>query len=188
MKYVLHNEASRVVRVGLFSSMCVVIGLLLAPVPNVELFTLFIFLGGYLYGMYEGCLIGILSGFVFSTFNPWGSGLAFPLMLVGQIISYGLTGSAGAAAFRLLGSFRASPAQIVVLGLCGGILTLMYSLVLAVFTGFMSGFSLEQIAVLYAAGLAWKIWHIGSNVVLFSFLLPVFIRVAERTTYQGNIL
>ncbi len=188
MKYTINDEASRVVRIGLYSSMCVVTGFLLAPVPNIELFTLFIFLGGYLYGTYEGSLIGILSGFVFSAFNPWGSGLAFPPMLIGQILSYGFTGIAGAAAFRYLGGFRASPARIVLFGLSGGIVTLIYSLVLAVFSGLMSGFSIEQITLLFIAGFAWKIWHIGSNIVLFSFLLPVFIRVAERTAYQRNIL
>jgi len=77
-----------------------VIGLILTPIPNIELITLFIFLGGYIYRIKNGIIIGTVGGFLFSAVNPWGSGLAFPPLIVSQMIGFGLAGLTGALVYK----------------------------------------------------------------------------------------
>ena len=179
----MNHESTIIVRIGLYSALCVVIGFLFVPLPNIELITLFVFLGGYLYGVSNGLIIGVFSEFIYSAFNPWGSGLAFPPMLIGQVISYGIIGMAGGIASRAFNSSVITAKRMYLFGFCGGFLTLMFAIILAFLTGTASGFSLRHMAVLFAAGIPWKAWHIASNSILFATLLPILIRAAT-TLYQ----
>ncbi len=179
----MNYDSIIIVRIGLYSALCVVIGFLFVPLPNIELITLFVFFGGYLYGVSNGLIIGVFSEFIYSAFNPWGSGLAFPPMLIGQVVSYGIIGMAGGIASRVFNSSIITAKQLYLFGFCGGLLTLMFSIILALLTGTASGFSLRHITALFVAGIPWKIWHIASNSILFATLLPVLIRTA-KTFYR----
>ncbi len=74
----MNHESTIIVRIGLYSALCVVIGFLFVPLPNIELITLFVFLGGYLYGVSNGLIIGVFSEFIYSAFNPWVPVWPFP--------------------------------------------------------------------------------------------------------------
>ncbi|MCH8286993.1 ECF transporter S component, partial [candidate division KSB1 bacterium] len=92
--------SNTIAHTGLYTAACVVIGLILTPLPNIELITLFVFLGGYIYGIKQGVIIGTTGGFLFSALNPWGSGLAFPPLIVSQVIGFGLAGLTGALIYK----------------------------------------------------------------------------------------
>jgi len=163
--------------VGMYTAFCVVVGFLLAPIPNIELLTLSVFLGGYFFGMGFGCLIGAVAMFVFSAFNPWGSGLAFPPLLVSQVVSYGIIGFIGGVVRRL---FLKRDVPAVVFGFIGGVLSSFYYLVVTISTASIVGFSLKQTGIAYLSSISFSLLGIGINIILFALFAPILIRTAWR--------
>lgn len=164
---------------SLYIALCAVIGFLFAPMPNVELITLFVFLGGYFFGMMNGLLIGCAAMFIFSAFNPWGSGLAFPPMLAAQVISFGLTGFTGGLVYTVFSGFDSVGFKSIVFGIIGGLLTALYSVFLALFSSLSAGFRLEQFWIFLVGGI-WIMWNIVSNVIFFAVLAPRLIGIAQK--------
>ena len=83
----LESKSFRIALISTFSALCIVIGYLLATIPNIELFTLTIFLSGFTLGKRDGMIIGIFSSFIFCFFNPFGL-LGALITLNFQIFSY----------------------------------------------------------------------------------------------------
>ncbi len=77
----------RTVRIALFASLAAALGFLLAPVPNIELVTFTLFMGGYALGLRDGAVAGVLAVLLYFGLNPYGSSLAFPPLLVAQILA-----------------------------------------------------------------------------------------------------
>lgn len=179
--------SNTVAHTGLYTAVCVVIGLILTPIPNIELITLFVFLGGYIYGIKNGVIIGAVGGFLFSAVNPWGSGLAFPPLIVAQVIGFGFAGISGAVVYKITFTMSNGKLKTVLFGLCGGVLTVLYHLLISIFTSELAGFSITQAGIYLAGGVLFGLWHIISNVIFFSFLSPLLIRAASRFPYNTRL-
>ncbi|MFX1353396.1 MAG: ECF transporter S component, partial [Promethearchaeota archaeon] len=67
----IDKKTFKIVLISMFSALAVVLGYALAYIPNVELFTLTIFLGGFILGKRDGLVIGLLSSLIFVFFNPY---------------------------------------------------------------------------------------------------------------------
>ena len=85
----IHNDPSRrssvqlPVLLGLFVGVALGLGYLLAGVPNVELMTVTVALGGAVMGPAAGALCGALAAGIFSLASPIGAPL--PLVLAAQV-------------------------------------------------------------------------------------------------------
>jgi len=176
----MRRSAHSVALTGLYTALCVVIGFLMAPVPNVELITLFIFAGGYLFGKKYGLIIGGTAEFLFSAFNPWGSGLAFPPLLAAQVFSMMIVGLSGGLLSSILPAASSRRVKAAVFGASGLALTVLFHATLALFSFRFAGFSLEQLRITVIAGLSFSLWHIGLNALFFAAFMPVLIRVSQR--------
>jgi len=96
----LERKSFRIVLISTFSALAIVLGYLLVYIPNIELFTLMIFLSGFILGKRDGMIVGLLSSFIFCYFNPFG---ASPLPLLAfQLIHYSITGLLGALTSDLI--------------------------------------------------------------------------------------
>lgn len=166
--------------IGLYISLCAASGFALSSVPNIEIITMFVFLGGILFGKKTGMLIGSTAIFIYSAFNPWGSGLAYPPLLVGQVFSYSVIGFAGGFFKLFLDSINNKYLKLTLLGLLGGGLTLFYSVTITFFTYQFAGFTIKMLAVSMLKGLSWVIWHIATNTIFFALLLPKTRYIAEK--------
>ena len=109
-------RASNIALTAAFIALAVTLGFLLAAVPNIELVTLTVFLGGAATGVRNGLLIGALSALLHSGLNPLG--LPLPFVFVAQVIGWALVGLCGAC---LVARLVAMPARWrpVALGLIG---------------------------------------------------------------------
>src|SRR5262245_56220229 len=67
----------------------------LDSIPNFEFLTVILFAAGFVLGPLGGALAGALGEFLYSTINPYGSGLAVPLVLVSQVIGMAAAGAVG---------------------------------------------------------------------------------------------
>ncbi len=165
-----------IVRASLFVALGVTLGFILANVPNVELISATVFLGGYFLGIRQGLLIGLVTEAVYSLLNPYG--LAAPTLFLGQITAMAFTGGAGGLYRRLrLDSHRL---HLMTLGLTGGILTLDFAFLTTV--GYLVAIGLNGRGALASifAGLGFYLTHILSNILIFLSLVPSLIQVMDR--------
>ena len=175
---------------GIFIACAVSIGFVFAPVPNMELMTATIFFGGYILGRINGFIIGFFSAFLWSALNPWGSGLAYPTLLLAQIIGFSAVGFSGG----LIGLF-VKPSKInlkssLLFALAGFILTLFYDIITNLSVFIFSGFNLKLMRNILIAGIPLSIFHIGINILIFFTVLPALIKSLNKkgfmTKYYRN--
>lgn len=165
---------------GLYIAFCTVTGFLLAPIPNIEMISLTIFFGGYLFGIWPGIIIGGTAEFLYSAFNPWGSGLAFPPLLIAQVTGMMITGAAGGIAGKFVPGRVPSSLRPFLFAIAGAFVTITFNISVTISSFQFSGFSLEQLRLTILAGMAFSLWHIISNSILFALLVPTFIRISRN--------
>lgn len=155
---------------AIFVSLAVALGFALVHMPNVELITLVIFSSGYLMGARRGFFIGLLSMGLFTTFNPMGVPVALvALAQVGGMAAIGLVGgmARGWLAQGLLW------AKLTLLGLA---CTVFYDLITNVAMAISAGLISQLLSVL-AAGVAFSVLHMVSNIFIFVTVGPFLTRI-----------
>ncbi|OLS12594.1 MAG: hypothetical protein RBG13Loki_3788 [Promethearchaeota archaeon CR_4] len=171
------NLSRRIALVGVYAALVLVAAYVLVYIPNVELVTCLLFVGGYCFGIITGSFIAVVVSVIFSNFNPLGSTLAaFPLLFVFQIIFYLCIAILGGVIgqMRHRQQFTISPKTAVTLGLLGFCITLAFDIgsTFAMYLPITDG---NWIAVwsYWVAGIVFTILHLAFNPLVFAFLLPV---------------
>ena len=164
-----------IARAGIFTALSVALGYMLVFIPNIELISASIFASGWLFGPSVGITVGALSFAIFSLFNPLGASL--PPLMIAQVLGGMLLGLAGGL-FKPILSGIPIIARGIVLGIGGGLLTMLYDVITNI-GGFIA-FTTEKTFIAYlAAGIVFSFLHIFSNTLIFSLLLfPILNRVA----------
>lgn len=166
-------SGGKAAKIGIFVGLAIALSLPLIQVPNVELFTLVVFLSGYSLGWFEGGVVGALSISIYSFFNPYGFP-PFPVLLT-QILGMVIIGVSGGLAFRTEFFYLKRISPFLGMALFGLVLTLIYDF-------------LTNLSVAYLVGKLWEVMisavpfsliHIGSNVIIFAVLTPVFFKLFE---------
>jgi len=176
-------RARDITEISLFVALAVASGFALLAVPNVELITLSVFSSGVFLGPRKGALAGVLSMFLFTTFNVYGPA-PFPLALA-QMGAMGLVGAVGgwerAPLYARIPSADGgrSIAGFALLAVTGVGLTLLYDFVTTVtLAGLMVGTDLtaspgsregsnEGFWALVVAGSAFSLVHVATNGLIF---------------------
>lgn len=165
---------------ALWVALIVTVGLVFAFIPNIELVIFVAYLGGAALGAKRGFIVVVMGETIFSAFNPLGSGLAFPILLLLQIISIGFAGLMGGWTASIVLSIRSRIFRLVCVGLTGFFLTLVYdiltSLSLPLSTGMTEGTLIGSIT----AGLAFFVMHMVSNTILFSLFAPASLILVQN--------
>jgi energy-coupling factor transport system substrate-specific component len=170
---------------GVLIALAIVLKLPILTIPNVEFFTFLIFCSGYLLGMMEGVIVGIISMAIYTTLiTPYGPP---PLPIaVAQITSMALIGFAGGFVSKFIpASFTQKPHSrsiiaILVIGISGLVLTLIYDL----FTNLASAFVVGQFWPVMIAGIPFALVHIASNVIIFVVLSPLLLGMSKSLRSQ----
>ena len=145
-----------------------------------------IFLSGFILGKRDGLIIGMMSGFIFCFFNPYGA-TALPLLTV-QIIYYSLVGLMGAVirGFLKNKSFFKPEDDLYVLpimlifGSIGAIMTFGFDIVSSIVDSIWIFGTLDSFWVYYTSGLAFTTLHLIGNTLVFIFLLPILIQLIYK--------
>jgi hypothetical protein len=161
---------------GVFIALIMGVGYALVMVPNVELVTALTFLAGVLMGWRSGILIGCVGEFLFSAFNPMGSGLLFPLLLVAQVISMGVVGGVGGLCRSLVLEGNPSFGRNLLIGAVGFGLTLFYDILVSLAFPLMAGFDKKGIISTLVAGVVFSALHLVVNTLIFGGLVPLAAR------------
>jgi len=151
-------------------ALAVALGFALVHVPNVELVTLVTFLSGYLLGSRQGFFIGLLSMGLFTTFNPMGVPVA-PVAMA-QVTSMAVIGLVGGIVKGWVKKGLAW-AKLALLGLaCTFFYDLTTNAAMAVSFGLIS-----KLFSVLAAGLAFSVLHMVSNLLIFAAIGPFLVKI-----------
>ena len=182
----LERKSFRISLIGTFTALSIVLGYALAYIPNIEVFTLMIFLSGFIMGKKEGTIIGLLSASIFTFFNPLGP--SPPPLFIYQLVHYSLTGISGGLAkdFMLNRKFFKPKEDLyvfqvmVIFGVIGGILTFLFDILSTLFGGFMVSTSIDYFIASYLFGIVFTTVHLIGNILVFIFLLPGLIQIIMK--------
>ncbi|MEE9377964.1 MAG: hypothetical protein V3V33_08005, partial [Candidatus Lokiarchaeia archaeon] len=158
----------------------------LAYIPNIELFTLMIFLSGFILGKRDGMIIGLLSSFIFCFFNPFG---ASPLPLLAfQLTHYSITGLIGALAGDLLSkkiSFESNDdlyklTIMIIFGIIGALITVSFQIFSSLVDVLSYFGTIDEFVPYFLTGIIFTAIHIIGNTLGFIFILPGLIQLIKK--------
>ena len=182
----LERKTFRISLIGTFTALTIVLGYLMAYIPNIEVFTLMIFLSGFIMSKKEGAIIGLLSASIFTFFNPLGP--SPPPLFIYQLIHYSTTGVLGGLTKDLLRNkeyFRPTEDLYVfkimlLLGFLGAIITFVFDILSTLFGGFTVSITIDYFIASYLLGIVFTTVHLIGNILVFVFLLPGLIQVIMK--------
>ena len=182
----LERQSFRIALLSTFTALAVVLGYMLVFIPNVELFTLMIFLSGFILGKRDGAVVGLMSSFIFVFFNPYG---VSPLPLFAyQLAHYSLVGFLGGLTKTYLSTkeyfkpdedlyvFRI----ILIFAIIGAGITFIYDIISTLIGALLFYGALEAFWTAYIFGLAFTTIHLIGNTLGFIFILPGLIQLIYR--------
>jgi len=169
-------ELNNLVRASIFSALAIGLGFSLLMIPNIELITVIVFLAGLTLGKKWGIIVGGTSEMIFSSLNPFGSGLMFPPLLVSQVISMLLIGLAGGLLRPLFYKKVYSNKMIIILSFCGFILTFLFDSLTSLSYPVSMGFDFAQTFGIYIAGIGFTLMHQISNAIIFPIVVPKVVK------------
>jgi hypothetical protein len=160
---------------GVLIALAIVLKLPILSVPNVEFLTFIIFSSGYLLGIVEGMIVGIISMSIYtSLITPYGLP-PLPIAMA-QILSMALVGFAGGLVHRLrLISTHNSFLLYMSMGIAGLTLTFIYDLLTNLAVAYVMG----QFYPIMVAAVPFAAIHIISNLIIFIILTPLLLKMSK---------
>lgn len=185
----LEMNSFRIALISTFTALAIVLGYLLALIVNIELFTLTIFLSGFILGKRDGMIVGFLSSFIFCFFNPLG---ASPLpLLTYQLFHYAMVGVSGGIMSAFLNDKKFfKPNEdlytfkvMIILGIIGALITFSYDILSTLVSGFTVSFTIKYFITSYIFGIPFTTIHLIGNTLGFIFILPGLIQLIRKMLY-----
>lgn len=178
----LLKKNRKIADTGIFLALFLGLAYIFTYIPNVEFITAIAFLSGFLLGWKRGLFVAVTGEAIYSIANPFGSGLAYPVMLGAQLISFALFAIIGFI-FRyfMLELIERKPGlSSFILGITGLFLSVIYSFFTSVAFAVSSGFDISQTLAGFIAGLPFYIVHFIANTLIFSLLVPYVISYTKK--------
>jgi uncharacterized membrane protein len=174
----MENRTRRIIQTGLFVALVVVLGFLLAEIPNIELMTVSVFLSGVILGGGRGAVVGVLSILLYSIFNPYGPPL--PPLLLAQTAGFALIGVAGGMLRTRL--VEGGKAPYLFSALAGLLLTMIYDSLTTFATAVVvlgTDGLLKGLAGFFVAGALFIAVHMLSNTIVFTVAAVPVLRAVS---------
>jgi len=172
----LNYEVRRIATAGLLAALALAINFPLLAVPNVELFSLCLFISGVFLRYWGGLVVPLVAGSIFVLFNPNG-----PPSLVtvagAQMVGFVLFGQAGAIFGKSILSNRNRVIGMTFMAATGVVFTFIYDLV----TNVAFGLTIGPFWPTIAAGVAFSLWHMVTNGLIFGFFEPLLVKIWHVT-------
>jgi len=182
----LDKTSLRVVLISTFTGLSVVSGYMLVILPNIEVFTLMIFLSGFILGRRDGALIGLMSAVVFCFFNPLGASDLFLFSV--QIIYYTLVGLLGGLTKNFLFEKEYfKPREdlyvtkvLMIFAILGAVMTFTYDIFSTLAGSIFIFGTFNSFLPTYLIGLPYTTVHLIFNTLGFIFILPGLIQLLYK--------
>ncbi len=173
-------ELINLVRAAIFCAMAIAVGYSLMMVPNIELITVTIFLSGLTLNALWGALVGFVAMGIYSGLNPLGSGMSFPPLFFAQLVSMSLCGVIGGFLKPFFVTNRYKISHLVLLGLSGFVVTLIYDVLTLISYPIFSGLGVVGVYAALVKGLGFTLLHQLSNVFIFIITVPRVVKFLTK--------
>ena len=173
-------ELINLVRAAIFCAMAIAVGYSLMMVPNIELITVTIFLSGLTLNAFWGATVGFVAMGIYSGLNPLGSGLGFPPLFLAQLISMSLCGVIGGFLKPFFVTNRYNISRLVLLGLSGLVVTLIYDVLTLISYPIFSGLGVVGVYAALVKGLGFTLLHQLSNAIIFIITVPRVVKFLTK--------
>ena len=173
------DPVSRAAHGGIVIALAIALGYALAAVPNIELVTISLALGGYILGGGWGAIAGGLGFGLYSILSPYG--VAPPPVLLAQIMGGVIIGFGG---YLLKAGFQRFEKRRIRIGLSatiGFIITFSYDLLTNI-GSFIIVSSESTFIPFIIGGLGFAVIHMLSNCLIFGILFVPLTSVIEKVT------
>lgn len=182
----LDKSSFRIVLISTFIGLAVVAGYMLVILPNIEVFTLMIFLSGFIMGRRDGALIGLMSSVVFCFFNPLGASDLFLFSV--QVTYYTLVGlNGGLTRLILQNKDFFKPREdlyvikvLVIFAVIGAVMTFIYDIFSTLAGSIFIFGTAESFWPTYLIGMPYTTVHLIFNTLGFIFILPALIQLLYK--------
>jgi uncharacterized membrane protein len=182
----LERKSLRIALIGTFTALSIVLGYMMAYIPNLEVFSMMIFLSGFIMSKKEGAIIGLLSAFIFTFFNPFGP--SPPPLFIYQLIHYSLIGILGGLTKDFLRNKEYfKPTEdlyifriMLLFGFLGAIITFIFDILSTLFGGFVVSITIDYFIATYLLGIVFTTIHLIGNILVFVFILPGLIQLITK--------
>ena len=164
--------------VGIFAALAFGVNVPFLAIPNIEIFSLALFLSGLYLGVVNGLATACVAGIIFVFFNPNG---IQPVLLVGlaQMAGFMLFALAGGLLRRPVLKSHASGRTALILILTGLLLTLWYDLSTNLAFAALFG----PFWPVLIGGLTFSLVHIITNAVIFGLAATIVSKIWKRIEY-----
>ncbi len=182
----LENKSFRFTLLAMFAALAVVVGYMLVYLPNIELFTLMIFLSGFILGKKDGAVVGLISSFIFVFFNPYG---VSPLPLFAyQLVHYAFVGLMGGVTQNYLKNKKYFKPEedlyvfkvLLIFGIIGAVITFIYDIISTLIGALIFYGTFEAFWTAYLFGIIFTTVHLIGNTLGFIFILPALIQLIYK--------
>ena len=142
--------------------------------------TVTIFLSGLTLNALWGALVGFVAMGIYSGLNPLGSGMSFPPLFFAQLVSMSLCGVIGGFLKPFFVTNRYNISRLVLLGLSGFVVTLIYDVLTLISYPIFSGLGVVGVYAALVKGLGFTLLHQLSNVFIFIITVPRIVKFLTK--------
>ena len=162
----------KVAAAGLFAALALALNFPLLGIPNIEVFSLILFISGIFLGWWGGIVVPLIAGSIFVFFNPNGPPTLVTL-IIAQLAGFIMIGLAGATFGRSVIKNKNRVIGITFCAAIGVVVTFIYDALsnLALATAF------GPFWPIMTAGIAFSLWHMVSNGLIFGFSEPIIVKL-----------
>lgn len=156
----------------MFAALALALNFPLLGIPNVEIFSLCLFISGMFLGFWGGFVTPLAAGLIFVFFNPNGPP-ALVILVIAQLAGFILFGLAGAMFGK---SVLKNKNRIVGVTFCaaiGVVFTFIYDLL----TNMAIASTFGPFWPTVFSGIAFSIWHMVTNGIIFGVAEPVAVKL-----------
>lgn len=172
----MNYRLRRIAAAGLFAALTLAVNFPLISIPNVELFSLCLFASGAFLGYWGGVAVPVVAGTIFVLFNPNGPPSVITVALA-QIIGFILFGLIGALFGKSIFRNKNRVVGITFMAAIGVVFTFIYDLL----TNAAFGLSIGPLWPVIIGGVAFSLWHMATNGLIFGFAEPLLVKLWQIT-------
>ncbi len=171
------NKTLKVAIIASYAACCVGGAYMFTFLPNIEIFTMLLFLGGILFGKKLGAIIALVSALIYGLFNIYGAS-PWPLLIV-QLGCYGSLGFVGGL-FKNSQTIQPITRRTQgIFGLIGMGFAFVYTVLADIMFPLFAG-GQNTIAMWLLQGMIMRVIMMACDLITFSQLVPLIYVAVEK--------
>ena len=172
--YTYQKVSIKVTLTAIFTALAIGASYILAPLINIEVMSVILFIAGFLYGKYIGVVVGLTSSLIYYGWNPFGvPPLPLYLVCVGCMTFIGLIGGISKPNPNQVRKLEINRLNVAKIALIGFLYTLLFDLTTNIVYGWV--YYSGNILLAFITGFPFMIIHLVCNTIMFALLvLPTY--------------